>query len=191
MVAKTEKPPKPKAPPSPPEGPVMVTQQVFIKPETEKTLFTWTAKERPFKRRNKEFWVSVTAMSAIAGFILYLIEGVISVALVIAGVFLFYIISTVEPHTTEYKITNRGIIIGGRFNELSLFTRYWFARRFDSDLMILEMVKFPGRLEMVINGKDKEAIRKALLNYLPEEKAPPTNLDNTADWIASKIPGNK
>lgn len=189
MVASKEKPVKQDTSTPAPQDQV-VFQQVVYKPEPERTLFEWSAKERPFKRRNKEFWVSIIAMAAIAGFILYLIEGMISVMLIVAIVFLFYVLSTVEPQTTTYKITTRGITIADKFNNMDFFTRFWFAKRFTSDILVVEMLSFPGRIEMVINSSDKEAIRSALSDYLVEDKANPTNLDNAADWVAKKIPGN-
>ncbi len=42
-----------------------------IRHTPEKELLTWTAQARPFKRMNREFWVTVIAMAAIVGLILF------------------------------------------------------------------------------------------------------------------------
>ncbi|MFC1649888.1 hypothetical protein ACFL2C_04240 [Patescibacteria group bacterium] len=161
-------------------------------PEQINVLFSWTALERPFKRRNREFWVSVSAIAAIASLILYLIEGPITVILIISLVFLFYMLSTVEPQTIKYEITNKSINIAGNRNDLSLFVRYWFGERFGADILILQTMdpSLPGRLELVINAKDKEKIRKALNNYFIEDEELPDNVDQAASWLSGKIPGN-
>lgn len=163
-------------------------QPVFIKREPEKTLFSWEAPSRPFKRRGKEFWATSLAIASVVSLILLLIEGVISVILVIALVFLFYILSTVKPETVEYKITSRGIKIADRLTPWRALTRYWFSHRLGSSLLIFEMINLPGRLELVINKKDKSKIKKSLLNYIFEEKAPATNLDKVSSWLSKKFP---
>ncbi len=113
------------------------------------------------------------------------------VLLIVALVFLFYILSTVEPGEIEYKITNKGVRIADKRNSWEIFTRFWFSERLGSSLLVFEMLTLPGRLEVVINTKDEDAIRKAVLKHLPEEEAPPTNLDKAANWFSQKLPGNK
>ena len=157
----------------------------------EKELFSWRAPSRPFKKRDREFWVSVMAIAAISGFIFYIIEGLMPVLLIVALVFLFYILSTVKPEEIEYKITSKGVRIADRRTDWGVLTRFWFSERLGSSLLVFEMLTLPGRLEFVINAEDKDAIRKAALNHLPEEEAPPTNLDRAANWFSQKLPGNK
>ena len=42
--------------------------------EPEKDLFSWSSPARPFKKRDREFWVSIIAIATIVGFILFIIE---------------------------------------------------------------------------------------------------------------------
>src|SRR6476660_4288551 len=112
----------------------------------EKELFSWKGPSRPFKRRDREFWVTVGAIAFIGGLILFLIEGVMPVVLIISVIFLFYVLSTVPPETIEYSITNMGVKIADRRTDWDNLTRYWFTKRFDSDLLVFEMVSLPGRL---------------------------------------------
>ncbi|MCH7641558.1 hypothetical protein IID22_05180 [Patescibacteria group bacterium] len=170
------------------QTPAVSGRRVVARREPEKSLFSWRAQGRPFKRRNRDFWVSVFAIAAIGSLILYIIEGVMPVILIIALVFLFYILSTVEPEPVEYSITNKGVKIGGKRTDWVLLTRFWFSRRLESDLLVFEMISLPGRLELVISGKDKAAIKKTVLGYIPEEEAPPTNMDKAADWFSKKLP---
>jgi hypothetical protein len=165
-----------------------VAQTVVVKREPEKDLFAWRAPARPFKRRGREFWVKTVAIAGVVGLILFLIEGFMPVILIISLVFLFYILTTVEPEEIEYKVTNKGVKIAGRRTEWGLLTRYWFSRRSGNELLVFEILTLPGRLELVVNSKEKEAIKKALSAYLPEEEAPPTNLDKVANWFSKKLP---
>lgn len=158
---------------------------------SEKVLFTWRAKSRPFKRREREFWVSIFAIAAVCSFILFIIEGVMSVILVISLVFLFYVLSTVEPDVIEYSITSMGVKIVDRRIDMDLIIRFWFSERFGANILVFDLITFPGRLELVVDSKDQSAIRKALTPYIPEEEAPPTRMDKAANWLAGKIPANK
>jgi len=178
-------------PPQEAVAPRAETPPRIIKPEPEKTLFSWRAPVRPFKRRDKEFWITAVVMACIFGFILFLIEGVMPVILIISIVFLFYVLSTVEPEKTDYKITNKGVKIADGTTSWELLTRYWFSKRYNSKLVIFEMITLPGRLELVIHEKDKESLKKQLNKFVLEEEVPPSNLDRTANWFSKKFPGNK
>jgi hypothetical protein len=158
--------------------------------EEEKDLVAWQAPARPFKRRNKEFYVTIIAIAAVVGLILFLVEGFMPVLLIISLVFLFYVMSTVEPDKIDYKITNKGIYVAGRKTDWDPLIRFWFSRRFDSQLLIIQTTTLPGRLELVIEPEKKEEIKQTLLKYMPEEETPPSNLDRAANWFSKKIPGN-
>lgn len=160
------------------------------KQEPEKLLFSWRAPSRPFKRRDRQFWTTTIIIASIFGLILFLVEGVIPVILVISLIFLFYVLSTVEPEEIEYSISNRGIKMADRTTVWGVLTRFWFSNRLKRDLLVFEMTVLPGRLELVFNSEDKEKVRKVISEFLPEEKAPPSGLDRAGNWLAKKLPGN-
>lgn len=154
----------------------------------ETALFGWNAPARPFKRRNRQFWVTIIAIAAMAGLVLFFAEGYMPVILIIALIFLFYVMNTVEPEEIKHEITNKGIKTGGKITGWEVLSRFWFSRRFDSTLLIFEMKVLPGRMEMVVSEADKEKIRKAISAYLPEEEVPASQLDKLANWFSAKLP---
>ena len=157
--------------------------------EPEKELFNWSAPARPFKRMNREFWVTVIAMAAIVGLILFFAEGFMPVILIVSIIFLVYVLTTVEPQNINYLIANRGIKVGEKTFEWENLIRFWFGKRFDSPLLIVQKYGIPDRLELVISQDEKENLKTTLLKYIPEEKAPPSSLDKAANWFSKKIPG--
>lgn len=169
----------------------VVTARVPVRRKPEKDLFSWRAPSRPFKRRDREFWVSVIAIAAVVGFIFYVIEGIMPVLLLVSLVFLFYILSTVAPEEIEYKITTWGVRVADKTTDWDSIRRFWFSRRLEADLLVFSTFNLPGRLELVINVKDKSALKKVIATHVPEEETPPTNLDRVANWVATKLPGNK
>jgi len=161
-------------------------------PVSEKDILSWTAPARPFKRRNRQFYVTVIAIAAIVGLILFLVDGFLPVLLVVSVVFLFYVLSTVEPENIEYKITSMGIKIADTPRvDWNLMRRFWFTKRFDSELLVVETATFPGRLELVTGSDSKENLKNSLTKYIQFEEAPASNLDKAANWFAQKLPGNK
>lgn len=166
-------------------------QEVVVKREPEKDLVVWNAAARPFKRRDKQFFVTAFAISGIIGLILFFAEGFMPVLLIIALVFLYYVLSTVEPENIEYKVSNRGIKIANTLTEWRFLTRFWFSKRFDNEIVIFETVLIPGRIEMVIEPGVKDRLKKEVSAYLLYEEASPSTLDRLTDWLSKKMPGNK
>src|SRR3989344_7252250 len=159
--------------------------------ELEKELLGWKAASRPFKRRDKQFWTTIIAIAAIFGLILFLVEGVMPVILIISIIFLYYVLSTVEPENIEYSITNKGVKIANQRTDWEYLTKFWFTRRHDSELLVFEMNILPGRLELVISPKDKEKIKTLLTTYLKEEESPPSNIDRAANYFSRFLPQGK
>ncbi|KKQ42196.1 MAG: hypothetical protein US60_C0022G0022 [Microgenomates group bacterium GW2011_GWC1_37_8] len=164
-----------------------IQSQAQKKLEPEKLLFSWKALERPFQKRQKAFWVRIFAIAAIFGLIIYIAEGAMPVILLVAILFLFYILSTVEPPIIEYSITNKGVKIAGRLNDWQMLYRFWFSKRLGHDLIIFETTLIPGRLELVISSKDKDKLSQVLSKYIPQEESPSTNIDKASNWISEKI----
>lgn len=165
-------------------------QPVVVRREPENDLFTWVGPSRPFKTRSKEYYVTLFAITGLIGFVLFIAEGAMPVVLLIAIVFLFYVLSTVKPEDIEYKITNKGIKIFGKRNDWQTMGRFWFTRRFDSEILVVETFILPGRMELVVKPEDREVIRKYLSAYLQEEEVAATGLEKAANWFSSKLPGN-
>jgi hypothetical protein len=160
-------------------------------PEPEKLLFSWTAPARPFKRRDRDFWVTIVVITVVVGLILFFAEGFMPVILIISVIFLYYILSTVEPESIEYKITTRGIKMSESMNPWKNMNRFWFTKRFDDELLVLEAYVLGGRLELVIKHTDREKIKNLLSKYLLHEVAPPSYIDKATNWFSKNLPGMK
>ena len=161
------------------------------KREPEKTLFKWKAASRPFEPRDKQFWTTTITLAFIFGALLFMIEGVMPVFVLIAFMFLYYVMTTVKPDEVENKITNYGVRYADNLTEWPLMIRFWFTQRGGSHLLVIDTVKLPGRLELIVEASDKKKIREVMSDYLPEEEASPSGMERAADWFSKKIPENK
>jgi len=156
--------------------------------EAEKMLLSWQAPARPFKRRSRDFYVTLVAMSSMVGLVIFLIEGFMPILLLISLVFLFYVLSTVEPEIIEYQITSRGIKMASNTTVWDLMNRYWFTARFGSTLLVVETYNLPGRMELVIDPGSKEKINNILKERLIHEEIPPSTLDRATGWFSKFLP---
>lgn len=163
-------------------------QSSSLKPELEKDLIVWIAPSRPFKRRDKQFYLTTISIAGMVCLILFLAEGAMPVILIISLIFLYYIMSTVSPDDIEYKITNFGVKVGGKRTDWQFLGRFWFGKRYDSDLLVFETSFIPNRMELVVKPEIKEEIKKVLKDYLVEEEISPSNLDRAIDWFSKKLP---
>lgn len=169
---------------------VATTSKNNSKPK-EKTLISWEAPARPFKRRGKDSFVTLIAVAGLIGFVVFIIEGWLPVVLIISLVFLFYIYSTVEPEKIQYSITEEGIKIENKTLPWEVTTRFWFTRRFDHDLLVIETITLPGRVEMVINDIKQEDLRRVLENYITHEVKPASYIDRISAWFDQKLSGKQ
>jgi len=165
-------------------------QAVVIRREPEKDLVVWTAPARPFKRRDKQFFVTTFAMAGIVGLILFIAEGAMPVLLIISLVFLYYVLSTVEPEKVEYKITNKGVKIAEKRTDWQNLTRFFFSNRLGNDVIVFESITIPGRIEILINPEIRENLKKEISAYIPYEEIPASGFDKFTDWFSKKLPGN-
>ncbi len=161
-----------------------------LKDEPEKELISWSAPARPFKRRDRQFYVTVFAIAAIIGLVLFLVEGWVPVVLIISLVFLFYIMSTVEPESIVYKVTNKGVKMADKRTDWNVLGRFWFTKRFDNELLIIESFAIPGRVELVVDPTKKEDIEREISKFLTQEEIPPSYFDNASNWFSRHLPGN-
>jgi hypothetical protein len=165
--------------------------QEFTQPiSSEKELYSWQAASRPFKKRGRQFWMTIIAMASLFGLILFLAEGVMPVLLIASIIFLYYVYSNVEPEVVRYKITTKGVRIENGLTELETITSFCFTKKLDKELLVLQILKIPGRLELVINTNDKDGIRKALSSYVTEEDIKPSNFDKMTSFLSEKLPQN-
>ncbi|MCX6704986.1 MAG: hypothetical protein NT162_01470, partial [Candidatus Woesebacteria bacterium] len=165
----------------------MDTAPGTLQKEIEQDLVTWTAPARPFKRRDRQFYVTTFAIAGIVSLVLFLAEGAMPVILIISLVFLYYVMSTVEPESIEYKVTTKGIKIAGKLTEWPGMTRFWFSKRFDNDLLVVGTLMIPGRLELVTKPEIKDELKKKISDYIPYEEVSASGLDRVTNWIATRL----
>lgn len=163
-------------------------QAVVVRREPEREIVSWTAPARPFKVHSKKFYVTVFSIVGIVGIILFVAEGVMPVILLVALMFLFYILSTVQPENVGYKVTSRGIKIAEKDTPWQDIARFGFLSKSGCDLLVFDTISFPGRMELVINTEIKDKLKQEISAYVPYGDIQPSFLDKVVNWVVKKLP---
>lgn len=153
----------------------------------EEVLLTWQARSRPFKKFPKEFYVNLGAVAVLLGLILFVIEGMIPAILVASLYFIFYVFTNYEPGKTEYRLTTYGVKVGPHRVDWPMLGRYWFDKRFDSEVLIFETYEAPWRLELVIDSSKRKQIDDLVSNFAFVKDTPPNYMDKATDWVSSRL----
>ncbi|MDD4382996.1 MAG: hypothetical protein PHD49_02560 [Candidatus Shapirobacteria bacterium] len=158
----------------------------------EKTLFKWTAAERAFKKRDKDFWITAISILVLFSVVLIFIEEFFLIVALVSVLFLYYVLSTVPPQEVKYKITNRGIHFGDSKYSWDILLRFWFRKSLNVELLEFETnLRVPRQISFVIKESDKEEIKKIVLKKLPLVESSPNFVDKLAKWWNDKMPWEK
>ncbi len=167
------------------------TQPLEVLPvREEKVLITWTAPERTFKTRDKEFWVTAIAILILVSVILFFVKEFFLILALMALIFLYYVLSTVPPGNIQNKITTKGIYVGSTHcYNWDFLKRYWFKTQFDQTILSLETkINFPRVISLIIPLKYRKKIEKIMNKYLPYEESPPGFVDKLTAWTINRLP---
>lgn len=159
------------------------------KPVQEKVLFSWKAYLRPFEKKSREFYLNAGAVLAVVSLVIFIAEGWVPVVLLVAFAFLYFILHSVEPEVVDYHITNFGLRVKDKLVSWSDITNFWIEEKGEICKLIIGTAFLPGKLELVVDKKDKEKIKLTMKEYVLEQVTPPSSLEKLASWFSSKIEG--
>ncbi len=160
--------------------------------EETKTLLEWQSAARPFKKRNREVFLTAAAIVALISVILLFVKEFLLIAVILSLYFVFWVLNTIAPEKVSHKITNKEIETGGKKYKWEELNRFWFAEKWGNNILNVETKKgFPGRLLILLGTIKKEEVKKILSEYLTFEKPEETWLNGAAEWVQKKVPLEK
>ena len=160
-----------------------------VAPESIKTLLDWEAPERPFKKREREFYTTVGSIIFLVCVILLFIKEFLLIMVLIALAFFVYVLSTVKPQPTKHVITNFGIETMGKKFSWDVLGTFWFDQKWDDEILYIEnYMGFPTRLMLLLGDQKKETIQKILEQYLIHERPEKTQIERAGEWLQKKVP---
>jgi hypothetical protein len=165
-------------------------------PEPEYLLLEWIADSRVTWRRSKEYYSSLAVIVLLISLILFFAGQTLLIFVVLAFLFISYVLSTVKAESVQHQITTYGL----RYRSEKLI--YWTEmRRFwvrDNHGIIEIHIEAPTELanELILLPANAlsptpltaQDIVDLLGRYLPFEEPLPSQLDRWVMWVQEKFP---
>ncbi|MCL5675748.1 MAG: hypothetical protein M1120_01325 [Patescibacteria group bacterium] len=158
-------------------------------PKEIKTVMVWKSASRPFKRRDREYFTTIAAIVFLLAVILLFLKEFLLIGVILAFMFVSYVLATVPPEEVDHKITTEGITTGGKSYLWTELKDFYFVQKWGSKILnINTKFKFPGRLIILLGSEEEKRIKEELGKYLSyRESAPITWMDNAADWLSQRV----
>jgi len=162
------------------------------KPVELRSLLKWQAAVRPFKKRDRDYYTTIAAIVFLLAVILLFLKEWLLIAVMVALMFVAYVLATVPPGMISHEITTRGVLTGGKSYKWEVLRRFWFSKKWkDMILNIDTNLQFPGRLMMLLGDQDQRKVKEILQTYIQYEVPEETFMDRSAKWLSEKVPLEK
>ncbi|MBU4015977.1 hypothetical protein KJ980_03305 [Patescibacteria group bacterium] len=155
-----------------------------------RTLLSWHAPGRPFKRHAKEYFINIFLIMTAVEVIIFLFHEYTLMLVVLSLVFLAFSLALVPPHIFYYKITSEGIRIEDNVFIWEELYDFYFAKHNGIDVVKIGTKAYiPGELTIILGEITSQQIKTALLPYLPfREYVRPTFTQKAGDWLEKNFP---
>jgi hypothetical protein len=178
----------------PPQN-VIQTPVIQVVPEEEKRLLAeWSAPSRPFKKRDKDYFTTVTTMAILFIVILFFLKEFLVILVVIAIVFLTYALSTIPPENIDNAIYTTGLKNGKHFYSWLDLQYYWFENKWGNNPMLVARTRaaLPGAVYMLMGTVSREKIEEAIGTRLSFNQSMDNSwMDRASGWLSRVVPLEK
>lgn len=158
------------------------------KPLPELTVIEWEAPSRPFKARSRQFFSSILIIGLLISLILFFAGQVLPIAVVVAIIFLVYVMSVVPPGMVKHALTTSGIRIENKLYYWEEMGTFWYTQKYGQKLLHIEIARFPTRLVMLLGEVTEEEMTRILSEVLIQHQPEPTFYEKATEWLQEKIP---
>ncbi len=155
-----------------------------------RTLVSWNAPGRPYRKRGRQFFVSILLLLLFFEVILFLFSQYELMMVLLTLTFLSVALSVVPPHDFHYKITTEGIKVEDYFYIWSELYDFYFKRIDASEVLVVRtQAMLPGELKISLGNLTRDHMRRILVQFLPyREFVKPTFMEKSADWLSENFP---
>jgi hypothetical protein len=155
-----------------------------------KTLVSWSAPGRPFRKKGKEFYISGLLIVFLVDIILFIFSEYLLMFVVIALYFFAVALAYVPPQNFHYRISTQGIKIEDHFYIWDELYDFYFKVIDGVEVLIVRTHSIiPGELKIPLGDVPIDHVRRVLVGYLPyREVVSPTFMEKSGDWLAKNFP---
>jgi hypothetical protein len=161
----------------------------YIDNNLEKNLFEWEQADRPYKKRDKNYWVTMIVLLILVSTIFFYMKEFMLIVALFSGLFLYYSLSAVTPENIYYRTTNRGVYYGDNRIEWALLNKFWVKQTLDSNIIYFETrLRFPHQISIIVNESDIDDLKKIISRRIPMLEDSPEFVDKVTKWVGKKFP---
>lgn len=167
-----------------------INPPVYQNQNQVKTLLSWTAPGRPFKKRGKQYFLTTLLIMLLVEIILFLFSQYLLMLVVLSLVFVSFTLSLVPPKNFHYRLSTEGVTLEDHFYLWQELYDFYFKRRNNLEILhIRTKAMLPGELTITLGEIDREHVKSVLLPYLPfREIVRPSFMEKSGDWLAKNFP---
>lgn len=158
-----------------------------------KTLLSWQAPGRPFRKKQKEFYLTSLLIALFIEIILFLFAQYVLMLLVASLVFVTFALRTIPPQNFHYRVSTEGITVEDHFFLWQELYDFYFKKRDGTTVLhIRTHALIPGELTITLGDMYEDHVKSILLSYLPyREVIRPTFMEKSGDWLSRNFPLEK
>lgn len=155
-----------------------------------RTLLSWSAPGRPFRKKGKEFFLSGLLIVFLIEVILFIFSEYLLMFVVGALYFFAVSLAITPPHNFHYKISTQGIKVEDHFFIWEELYDFYFKKIDGVEVLIVRTEAFlPGELRITLGDVHIDHVRKLLIGYLPfREVVRPTFMEKSGEWLSKNFP---
>ena len=154
-----------------------------------KSVIFWKSPVRVFKARSRKYFVKVALYGLVFILAAIAFSEFFLVGVILALIFVVFVLALAVPDTIEHKITNMGITSGGRAFLWDELDSFWFDKRGDDRLLVVQTkLRFPGRLIILLTNVSDRTLLELLEKHIHFHHGPVHTLfDKWAIWLQQRI----
>lgn len=154
-----------------------------------KSIISWKSPVRVFKARSNKYFTKVGVYALLFILLAIAFSEFVLVGVIIALVFMVYVLATSIPEKIEHRINNMGIVSGGRVFLWEDLDSFWFDKRGDERLLIVQTyLRFPSRLIILLSDVSDRTILEIMEKHLHYHHRPVHTLfDKWAQALQKRI----
>ncbi len=155
-----------------------------------KTFLDWTSPGRPFRKKNKEYYLTAILLVLLVEVLLFLFSQYMLMLVVLSLLFFSFSLSFTPPANFQYRISSEGVQVQDKFFIWSELYDFYFKTTEDQEVLHIRTHAFiPGELILTLDGQDREKVKGAMLPYLPfREFVKPTFMEKSGNWVSENFP---
>ena len=155
-----------------------------------KTLISWSAPGRPFKKKSREFYVTGLMVVLLIDIILFVFSEYLLIFVTLTLYFFSVVLSSVVPQNFHYRISTQGIKVEDHFYIWEELYDFYFKQIEGMEILVVRtQALIPGELKITLGDVPADHVRRVLMTYIPyREVIKPTFMEKSGEWLSKNFP---